>query len=99
MPQTLNSTLKWSGQSDYVAYTASAAQSSAFTANCHEIRIVATTACHINIGVNPTAAATDDNGFYLPAGVVEYLHVAPGQVLSVVRDTADGVLSIAEMTR
>lgn len=99
MPQTLNSTLRWRGQSDYVSVSATSAQSSAFSAHTHEIRVVSTTNCHINIGVSPTAAATDDNGFYLPAGVVEYFHVSPGEILAVIRDSADGTLCIAEMTR
>lgn len=99
MPQTLNSTLRWSGQSDYVAVSATSAQSAAFGAYTSEIRVVCTTACHINIGANPTAAATDDNGFALPANVVEYFHVSPGEKLAVIRDSQDGVMSIAEMTR
>jgi hypothetical protein len=99
MPRTLDSTLRWSGVSDYVAVGAASAQSSAFGAQTQEIRVVCSTACHINIGQNPTAAATDNNGFALPANVVEYFHVTPGQKLAVIRDAADGVLSIAEMTR
>lgn len=99
MPKTHDSTLRWRGQSDYVSVGVASAQSAAFSAHTHEIRVVSTTNCHINIGVSPTAAATDDNGFYLPAGVVEYFHVSPGEILAVIRDSADGTLSIAEMTR
>jgi hypothetical protein len=99
MPSTLNSTLRWTGQSDYVSVTAASAQSGTISAHCHEIRVVSTTNCHINIGVNPTAAASDDNGFYLPLGVIEYFHVSPGEKVAVIRDSADGTLCIAEMTR
>lgn len=99
MPQTLQSTLRWNGVTDYVAVAAASAQSAVFGANVHEIRIVSTTNCHINIAQNPTAAATDNNGFYLPANVVEYIHVSPGMRLAVIRDTADGSLSVSEMTR
>lgn len=99
MPSTLNSTLRWSEVSDYIAVSATSAQSAAFGTNTHEIRVVSTTNCHINIGVNPTAAASDSNGMYLPLGVIEYFHVSPGQKLAVVRDTADGTLVVAEMTR
>ena len=95
--RTLDSTLRWSGVSDYVAVGAASAQSAVFTHE--EIRVVSTTACHINIAANPTAAATDNNGIYLPANVVEYLHVTRGQRLAVIRDTADGTLCVAEMTR
>lgn len=99
MGRTTDSTLRWNGQSDYVSVSATAASSGAFGANTWDVRVVSTTNCHINIGASPTAAATDDNGIYLPAGVVEYFHVSPGQVLSVVRDSADGTLNVAEMTR
>jgi hypothetical protein len=99
MGRTTDSTLRWSGQSDYVAVSATSAQTNAFGANTWEIRVVCTVACHLNIGTDPTAAATDDNGFALPANVVEYFHVSPGQKLAVIRDASDGVLSLAEMTR
>lgn len=97
--RTLDSTLRWSGVSDYITVGAASAQSAIFGARTFEIRVVSTTACHINIGSNPTAAATDNNGIYLPANVVEYLHVTPGQRLAVIQDTAGGTLCVAEMTR
>lgn len=99
MGRTTDSTLRWSGQSDYVSVSATSAQTNAFSANCHDVRVVSTTNCHINIGQDPTAANTDDNGFYLPAGVVEYFHVSPGQKIAVIRDSADGTFCLAEMTR
>lgn len=99
MPRTYDSTMRWSGVSDYVSVSATSAQSAAFGANTHEIRVVSTTNCHIKIGDDPTAAATDNNGVYLPAGVVEYFHVSPGQKVAVIRDTADGSMSVGEMTR
>lgn len=100
MGRTLDSTLRWNKLTDYVAFTATSAASAAFGANTHDIRVVATQNCHINIGDGtPTAAATDNNGMYLPAGVVEYFHVSPGQKIAVVRDSADGTLCVSEMTR
>lgn len=100
MGRTLDSTLRWSGQSDYVTVSGTSAASVAFGSNTHDIRVVCTTNCHINIGDGtPTAAATDDNGFYLPAGVVEYFHVSPGQKIAAIQDSAGGTLCVAEMTR
>lgn len=99
MPSTLNSTLRWGNKSDYIAVGAASAQSVAFGANTFEIRVVSTTACHINIAENPTAAATDDNGMYLPANVVEYFHVSPGQKLAVIQDTAGGSICVSQMSR
>jgi hypothetical protein len=97
--RTLDSTLRWSGQSDYVTVTATSAQSNAIGSTTHDVRVVSTTNCHITFGSDPTAAATDDNGIYLPAGVVEYFHVTPGQKVAVIRDTVDGIFCLAEMTR
>jgi hypothetical protein len=100
VPRTVDSTLRWKGTSDYVAYTAASASSNAIPEHVHEVRLVASTRCHINIGqAGGAAAATDNNGIALPADTVEYFHISPGQVIHVIRDSADGVLSIAYMTR
>lgn len=96
---TRHSTLRWNSLTDYITVGAASAQSAVWSATTEEIRVVSTTNCHINIGQNPTAAATDNNGFYLPANVVEYFHVTPGQRLAVIQDTAAGTLSVSEMTR
>lgn len=98
MPRTLDSTLRWTGESDVVAYSTSSVQSAAISANIQEVRIVCTSNAWINIGTNPTAAAADDN-LFMPAGVVEYFHVTQGQKIAVIRDSADGNLVVAEMTR
>lgn len=96
---TRSSTLRWNKLTDYITVGAASAQSAVWSATTEEIRVVCTAACHINIGENPTAAATDNNGFYLPANVVEYFHVTPGQRLAVIQDSGAGVLSVSEMTR
>ena len=99
MGRTTDSTLRWSGKSDYIVVNATSAQSVAVPANISEVRVVCTVACHINIGQNPTAVASDDNGFALPANLVEYFHVSPGEKIAFVRDSGDGVASVAFMTR
>lgn len=96
---TRSSTLRWTGKTDYITTGAASAQSASFQATTEEIRVVCTAACHINIGENPTAAASDNNGMYLPANVVEYFHVTPGQKLAVIQDSASGTLTVSEMTR
>jgi hypothetical protein len=98
MGRLMDSTQKWAGRSDYVAVSAASAQSAVWPDGIRVVRLVSTTNCHINFGVNPTAAATDNNGIYLPAGVVEYFQVRGGERLAVIRDTADGSLNVAEMT-
>lgn len=99
MGRTTDSTLRWSGVSDYLLVTATSIQSAAIGANISEIRVVCSVACHVNIGADPTAVASDNNGFPLPANVVEYFHVTPGQKVAIVRDSADGVACVASMTR
>jgi hypothetical protein len=98
MARTLDSTLRFSGTSDVVAYTSSSVQSAAFGANTHEIRVVCTSNAWINIGDDPTASAADGS-IYMPAGLVEYFHVTPGQQVAVIQDSAGGNLCVGEMTR
>ena len=98
MPRTLDSTLRFSGVSDVVAYTGTAGQSVAVPANIHDVRIVCTSNAWIAIGANPTATAAD-NSLYMPAGVVEYFHISPGEKISAVQDSAGGNLVVGFMTR
>lgn len=94
------STFRWKGVSDVIALGAASVQSAVFGSQTREIRVSASGNCWINIGANPTAAATDNNGIYLPANVVDYLHVNPGERLAVIQDgAATGNLCVAEMTR
>jgi FtsP/CotA-like multicopper oxidase with cupredoxin domain len=92
-------TLRWRELTDYITVGAASVQSVVFSAQTTEVRVVSSTNCHINIGQNPTAAATDNNGMYLPANVVEYFHVAPGERLAVIQDTAGGTMTVSEMSR
>lgn len=98
MPRTLDSTLRYSGTSDVVPYTTSSVQSVVVPANCWEVRIVCTSNAWINIGANPVAAASD-NSLYMPAGLVEYYHVTPGQKVAVIQDSTGGNLCVGFMTR
>lgn len=99
MSRTFDNTLRFSDVSQNLAVAiASAAITNGFGANTHEVRVVSTTNCWIRFGAAPTAAAAANN-VYLPAGVVEYFHVSPGQKLAAIRDSADGTLNVAEMTR
>jgi FtsP/CotA-like multicopper oxidase with cupredoxin domain len=99
--RTFDSTLRWAGVSDYITTSGTSQQSAVFGANTSEIRVVCigTNFCYINIGANPTAAATDNNSIPLPANVVEYFHVTPGQRVAVLQDTGASLFCVAEMTR
>lgn len=99
MPRTLDSTLRFSGTSQNIAVAAaSAAVTNPFGANTFDVRVVSTVDCWVTVGASPTASAAAGS-YYLPAGLVEYLHVNPGQKIAAIRVSADGTMSVAEMTR
>src|SRR5262245_29712468 len=83
-----------------VSIGASSVQSAAFDTSDAQhpprlIRICATGACHYLVGANPSALATSP---LLPANVVEYLNVRPGEKIAVIQDgAATGVLNISEI--
>lgn len=76
-----------------VSYTGSAAASSSFNSNTMVVRIVATTDCYVAISANPTATTSSA---YLPAGVVEYVRINPGDKISAIRRAQDGTLNVVE---
>jgi hypothetical protein len=99
MGRTLDSTLRFSGTAQDIAVAAaSAAVTNPFGANIFDIRVVSTTACWVTISKAPTATAAAPSA-YLPAGVVEYFHVSPGEKIAAIRASADGTMSVSEMTR
>ncbi len=75
-----------------LALTATSAQTAALTAVL--VRVVATVACHLAIGANPTATTSN---LYLPANLPEYFLIDSGQKIAAVKTTgaADGQLFIA----
>ena len=87
---------KLTGTVQKVDYTASAANSSAISAQCRYERLYATTDCHISISnpaVTATAAMTP-----LQAKDFEYYKVSPGNIISVIRSSGNGSLYISELT-
>lgn len=78
-----------------VATTSTASASSAFGAQTYQIRIAAPAACFYKVGDGTPTAANSD--VYLPANVIEYVKVHPGQKVSVFSATTQTV-SVAEVT-
>jgi hypothetical protein len=76
---------------------ASSVQSAAVNAQTYMVRLSATGNCHVAIGTNPTAAATD---MLLKATDPAWLvKVAPGEKIAVIQDGAStGTLNISEQT-
>lgn len=73
--------------------TAASAQSSAFAQGTTRVRLIATLACWIKFGADPTATNTD---IYIPPGQPMDFSVKQGQKLAAIRDAADGKLCIIE---
>lgn len=74
-----------------VAYTGTAAQSSAITANM--VVLVSDTKCWFKVGANPTATAAAGSQ-PLPADYLLPIGIRPGDKISVIRDATSGSLSI-----
>jgi hypothetical protein len=64
-----------------------------------QIRLAATAAVFYLLfdSTNPVAA-TITNAAYLPANVIEYVNVTPGQKLSAIEASAAGTLSVTEVS-
>lgn len=80
--------------SQNVSFSATAANSSAFDASTDIVRLIATQDCRVSFIGTATSTSTR-----LKADVAEYFSVGGGQTISVIRDAADGVLNITEMTQ
>lgn len=77
------------------AYSSTSVQSSAV--NSDVVRLVSTSDCWVTMGANPTAAA-GAGSFYLPAKSPLVVNMTAGNLIAVIRDTADGTLSILPST-
>ncbi len=77
-----------------VTIGAASVQSTALGANTRIARVVATVACWIEFGANPTATTSS---VYLPANLVEYFVVSPSSKIAVIQAATGGTLNIAEM--
>lgn len=84
--------------SDVVAFTAASAQSIAIPTFITDIRVCCTKDAWITIGTNPTASIGDGSHF-MGVGQAEYFRVTPGQKVAVIRDAADGNMSVSFVTR
>ena len=74
----------------------SAATTNAVSANTHHVRIVSTTACHYVTGKTPTATTSLS---YLPADVVEYVDITPGEKVAFIQNAAGGTAFVTEVTK
>ena len=81
------------GTTQVVTYTqTSTAIGSVFGTQTYQIRCVANSACHVQIGDGAQTATTSLSPF-LPANVVDYFTVTPGQQLSAIRASTEGLVT------
>jgi hypothetical protein len=73
----------------------SAAAANPFGAQTRQIRIVANTACNVQIG-DGAATATAASPL-LPANWVEYVMVTPGEFIAAIQSSAGGTLWVTEL--
>lgn len=75
----------------------SATHTNAFGSQTHVVRLSGTTALRYAVGAPASVAATATST-YLPAGVIEYIQVRPGEKVAAIQESAGGKLSVTEMT-
>lgn len=74
----------------------SAAIATALGSQTNQVRVVSTTACHVAVGGSAVAATTSDA--YMPAGIVEYFTVSPGQKLAFIQSASGGYAYVTEVS-
>jgi hypothetical protein len=79
------------GTAQNVTVVATSTQSAALPAGTTMVRLVSTQDCFVAFGPNPTATTSSTS---LRSGVAEYFGVAKGDLIAVIRASADGSLNI-----
>jgi hypothetical protein len=80
------------GATQTIAYDASVAISNAFSPETYQLRLVADSACCYRIGDGGAQTATIADP-YLPANVIEYVIVSPGQRISAIKASTNGLVT------
>jgi hypothetical protein len=79
------------GGTQTIAFDASVAITNAFGTETFQLRLVADSACCYRIGDGPQSATTADT--FLPANVIEYVIVSPGQRISAIKAATNGLVT------
>lgn len=74
-----------------ISYDSSTGISNAFGTQTYAIRVVANSACHIQIGDGAQTATTSSP--FLPANWVEYIVVTPGQKIAAIKAATAGLVT------
>jgi hypothetical protein len=79
------------GTTHTIAFDASAAIANSFGPETYQLRLVADSACCYRIGDGAQTATTADA--FLPANVIDYVIVNPGQSISAIKATTNGLVT------
>jgi len=79
------------GTTQTIAYSTSAAIANVFGRETYQLRLVADSACCYRIGNGTQTATVSD--IFLPANVIEYVIVSPGQSISAVMAAGNGLVT------
>ena len=79
------------GITQTIAFDASSAIVNAFGSETYQLRLVADSACCYRIGDGAQTATAADT--FLPANVIEYVIVSPGQRVSAIKATTNGLVT------
>jgi len=79
------------GVTQTIAFDTSAAIANPFGPETFQLRLVANSACCFRIGDGAQTATTSDT--FLPANVIDYVIVSPGQRISAVKAASNGLVT------
>lgn len=85
--------IRGGGNGQLISFSSGAIQSNAFSGKTTIVRLFSTKDCWLSFGSNPTITGST---FFMPGGIIDYIGVDGGWKIQVQRDTADGILYIAE---
>ena len=74
-----------------IAFNSSAAITNKFASETYQLRLAANSACCYRIGDGAQTATTAD--VFLPANVIEYVIVSPGQSISAIKAATNGLVT------
>ncbi len=81
------------GPSQSITFSGVSTQSTAFSSKTSIIRIFCTQDCFLSFGPNPTATTS---GYFLPAGIIDFVGVNQGPFVAVIQSTQAGTLYVTE---
>jgi len=85
--------LSWKGAQQVITAGVTAVLSAAFANTARSVRVAPIANIHYEVGVAPVADATSP---FLGGGGVEDLRIKPGDKISIIQDTAGGIVTITE---